>query len=254
MARAVTRTFDILETISHHPEGIGVNEIARQTDLHKSTVSRLLITLEDLNVVERLDDGSGFAIGPKLQQIAYPANGIVDLVPMTRPYLQNLCSQIGEDIGLAVAKENDVLYVTQVQSEQQAVQVRDWSGSRFAYHVTSSGKLMMAYWPEARLEAYLERPLLPLSEGSITDPGQLMVALDEIRLQNCDWTQGEFADGFSAVSAPIFNAKGQVQAAINIYAPTFRFPAGKEKEITHLILNVSRQLTEKLGGDVEMFD
>lgn len=254
MARAVTRTFDILETISHHPEGIGVNEIARQTDLHKSTVSRLLITLENLDVVERRDDGAGFSIGSKLQQIAFPENGIVDLVSITRPFLQNLCSQIGEDIGLAVAKEKDVLYVTQVQSEQQAVQVRDWSGSRFAYHVTSSGKLMMAYWPEAKLEAYLKRPLEKFSEGSVTDPGELIVALDEIRQQKCDWTKGEFAEGFSAVSAPIFNSNGQVQAAINIYAPTFRFPAGKEKEITHLILSVSRQLTEKLGGDVGMFE
>lgn len=248
MTRTVTRTFDILQTISHHPEGIGVNEIARQTDLHKSTVSRLLITLESMDIVSRLEDGGGFAIGARLRQIASTDDTAVDWITITQPYLQALCTQIGEDIGLAVPHEDGVHFINQVFSEQTAVHVRDWTGTQYPYHVTSSGKLIMAFWPPEKLERYLAQPLQKFSEGTITNPQQLQQRLAQIRAERCDWTQGEFAEGFSAVSAPIFDEDGQVQAAINIYAPSYRFPNNQQDQITTQILHVAQQLTERLGG------
>lgn len=251
MTRSVSRAIAILETVAHHPDGIGVNEIARQTDLHKSTVSRLLMTLEDEQMVERLD--AGFGLGARLQQMAQPDQS-VGLVGVIRPFLHTLCTQIGEDIGLAVPLPDGVRYVVQIRSPQRAVQVRDWTGSAFDYHATSSGKLMMAYWPEARLDAYLKRPLFPFSPNTLTDPAKIRSAIATIRQQQCDWTQDEFAADFSAVSAPIFDNAGQVQAAINIYAPTFRFPKRHKAEITEQLLAVCRQVTGRVGGTVEMFE
>lgn len=247
MVRSVSRTFEILETIAHHPQGIGVNEIARQTDLHKSTVSRLLTTLEEMNIVARHHNGAGFRIGQKLQQLAAPANDVDELISVTRPFLEQLCATIGEDIGLAVPDGDGVLYLDQVFSQQTAVHVRDWTGSRFPYHVTSSGKLMMAFWPAEKLDAYLKQPLLKFSQGTITDPAQLRQRLQEIQIAQCDWTTDEFASGFRAVSAPIFDPHGQVMAAINIYAPSYRFPCGHKEVYTRFLLNICHQLTMKLS-------
>lgn len=246
MTRSVSRAIAILEAVSYHPDGIGVNEIARQTDLHKSTVSRLLMTLEEEEMVRRLD--AGFALGRRLHTLTAVPNGTVDLPKVARPFLQQLCSRIGEDVGLAVPQPNSVRYVAQIRSAQRAVQVRDWTGTEFAYHVTSSGKLMMAFWPEARLAAYLKRPLAPFSRGTITDPERIRIAIDIIRQKRCDWTQNEFAEGFTAVSAPVFDASGQVQAAINVYAPSFRFPNRNKDDITQLLLDSGRRLTQRLGG------
>ncbi|MEM7111470.1 MAG: IclR family transcriptional regulator [Chloroflexota bacterium] len=252
MVRSVTRTFDILEAIAHHPQGIGVSDIAREIDLHKSTVSRLLLTLESIGVVERQESGSGFQLGDKLYQLISQTDYPKDLIAIARPYLQQLCAQVGEDIGLAVPDGDQVHYIDQVHSKQQAVQVRDWTGTRFPLNTTSTGKLILAFWPKDAVERYLTLPLERFTTATLTSPEAIRQALAIVRSAGCEWSADEFADGFSAVSSPIFDENGRLQAAINIYAPSFRFPNGRQEEITRLILATSRKLTERLGGDWQL--
>lgn len=249
MVRSVARTFDILEAIAHHPQGIGVSDIAREIDLHKSTVSRLLLTLESIGVVKRQEIGQGFQLGDKLYHLVSQTASSQDLVAIARPYLQELCTEVGEDIGLAVPDGDQVHYVDQVHSKQQAVQVRDWTGSRFPLNTTSTGKLILAFWPDEAVERYLALPLERFTTATLTSPEAIRQALATVRQVGCEWSKDEFADGFSAVSSPIFDENGRLQAAINIYAPSYRFPNGRQEEITQIILETSRKLTERLGGD-----
>jgi DNA-binding IclR family transcriptional regulator len=83
--------------------------------------------------------------------------------------------------------------------------------------------------------------------GIITDPVVLRRLLPKIRQQGCDWSIEEFGEGFSAVSAPIFDDTGQVCAALNIYAPIYYFPKDNRDETTEIILDVSCRLTAHLN-------
>lgn len=242
--QSVSRAFTILKTLSLNPDGMGVTELARQMDIHKSTVSRLLSTLENEAAVERVPNGSRFRIG----------HGLLDLVPhvdknqylssLLRPIIGRLAAQIGESVGLSVINGNSSTTVSLTQSSH-SIQVRNWLGDKFPLHISSSGKIYMANWSEQRLASYLQRPLVAYTTYSITQPSKLRDRLAEIRRVGYDWTFDEFEEGLVAVSAPVKDAANNVIATIYISGPRFRFPPDGMKEmITKQLLKSCEQATQ----------
>jgi DNA-binding IclR family transcriptional regulator len=145
--QAVARAFAILRTVAQYPEGIGVTDIAARTELHKSTVSRMLSTLEAVTAVTPSDSG-GYQLHPDFLAQLGISNFPQNLIALARPFMLELHTAVHEDVGLAIPDGDHVLYVDQVSGDQ-AVQVRDWTGERFPLHTTSTGKLLLAYQSEA---------------------------------------------------------------------------------------------------------
>jgi DNA-binding IclR family transcriptional regulator len=96
--QSLTRAFDILRAVATEVEGRSLATIARAVDLPKSTVSRMLATLEQIGAVERVTQPDGFRIGGAIialaAQMAYPRS----LVAIVRPYLQALAERSGETV------------------------------------------------------------------------------------------------------------------------------------------------------------
>ncbi|MGB0388807.1 MAG: IclR family transcriptional regulator [Ardenticatenaceae bacterium] len=244
--RSVERTFEILDVVAQHLDGVGVSDVAREVDLHKSTVSRLLLTLEQLNVVKRAADNTGFVLGDRLYSLIASQPYPDHIIKLARPFMLELNGFVGEDIGLAVPDGECVHFIDQVHSHQRVVQVKDWTDTRFPLHTSSSGKLFLAYMPDEVVARYLSRPLERYTDKTLTDPDAIRRNLALIRERGLDWSFGEFGVGFASVSAPVFDGAGGVIAGLNIYAPAFRFPQGREKEITAFILDVSQRFSKKI--------
>ena len=100
--------------------------------------------------------------------------------------------------------------------------------------------------PEETLEHYLQKPLVKYSDNTITAVKQLKANLAFIRQEGIDWSIDEFAEGFVGVSAPTFSPQGQVVAALNIFAPSFRFPKDNKAEMTTLLLETTQQISPKI--------
>ena len=245
--QSVERAFAILKTVAQHPDGIGVTEVAARTDLHKSTVSRLLSTLEGVTAVARTDR-SGYQLHPDFLALLGGSTFPQNLIALARPFMLELHAAVDEDVGLAIPDGDQVLYVDQVSGDQ-AVQVRDWTGERFPLHATSTGKLLLAYQSDEFVARYLARPLIAYTSKTLSNPEAIRAALAEIRARGCDWSFGEFAEGLNATAAPVFDKEDNVIAALNIYGPSFRFPPeGQQEAITELILQISTRLSQKMQG------
>ena len=66
--QSIERAFSILRTLAVAPSG--VSYIAGQVGLPKSTVARILATLESIGVVERMEDSSDYRIGVGIGELA----------------------------------------------------------------------------------------------------------------------------------------------------------------------------------------
>ncbi len=242
--QSVKRAFAILKAVAAHPEGVGLGRIAKQVDLPKSTVSRMLSTLKTIKAVERTPYGEGFRIGPETVALALQPPY---LTAIARPYLMELAQTTNETVNLCLPDGNQTHYVNQVQSQHE-VQVRDWTGIRTSFlHVISPGKIFLAYWPAERLEDYLARPLERFTRHAITDPDILRQHLAKIRQQGYAWVYEEFEKGLVGVSAPIQNRSGQVIAAVNVSGPLFRFPPeGRDNEIRRLVVETGHKISQQL--------
>jgi len=234
--QSIERAFALLRTIAQYPDGVSVTELARHTDLHKSTVSRLVIALEAENAVERLPASGGVCIHNALPSLLAPATYPNNLIPIIHPYLQQLSHKTGETSGLCVPEENAAYYIDQV-SVNRTIQIRDWTGERLPLHSASSGKVFLAYSPPEKVERYVQRtPLLASAKNTITEPESLHKRMVEIRKQGYDLAAEEYSEGLAVIACPIMNHEQVPVASIFVCGPIFRFPQeGKKDELIQLV-------------------
>lgn len=218
--RTVDRAFEILQIVAQHPNGIGVNAIAAQMDLAKSTVSRLLRTMQSREVVEHTDD-KRYRIGAEpIRWLRYqPA--ATTLPALARPILEEIADETGEAAAICIRSSREVIYLDNVQSKQE-IQVRDWTNERLPMHVVSPGKVLLAYANITFIDAYLQQPLAPFTERTIVDPAALRAQLQQVRQAGYASTDEEFAADVIGLSVPVANTGGSIVAAICIYGPKFR--------------------------------
>jgi DNA-binding IclR family transcriptional regulator len=225
--QSIDRAFAVLRSLTSGPAG--VTQLADQVELPKSTVSRLLSTLEELGVVEQVTAGGNYRIGPGLIEIATAVMPGRSLVAAARPHLVELARRTGEAAGLSVPDGRMAHYVDQADSDNQ-VQVRDWTGERIVMHAVSSGLVFLAWAEPAFVDAYLKGPLQAFTSRTITDPATLRRRLAEIREAGYAWVFEEFSDGANSVAAPIRNQRGDVIAAIHSHGPAHRFPGTRSAD------------------------
>ena len=245
MVQSLERAFAILDEVARRPAG--VTAIAERVRLPKSTVARLLATLEDVDAVERFD-GVRWRIGAGVSALTAAGSRERNLIAIAHPFLVDLVGELGEDAGLGLPDGNEVHYVDQVESGNP-VQVRDWTGTRAAMHAVPSGLVLLAEWPEDALAAYLGGELLALTRRTVTDPARLRKRLADVRKVGYAWGLEEFAEGIDSVAAPIRDARGNAVAALHVHGPSYRFPrAGAEARIASRVVAAAAAASAQLGG------
>jgi DNA-binding IclR family transcriptional regulator len=242
--QSVERAFSILGALSGRTAG--VTTLATRLGLPKSTVARLLATLEALGAVERAE-GTRWRIGPGVAALASGASAERSLAALVRPELAALVDALGEAAGLALPDGYDVHYIDQVESDNP-VQVRDWTGTRAPMHAAPSGLVLLAWWPDDAVTGYLQRELERLTPRTLVEPARLRRRLVRVRRDGYAWGLEEFAEGINSVAAPIRDGRGQPIAAVHCHGPAYRFPhPGAGDEVAERVVaaadGVHRQLS-----------
>ena len=219
--QSIERAFAVLGALADGP--LGVTEIAERVRLPKSTVARLLRALQEEGAVEQATEDSRYSIGGRLATLGATARSGGSIVPIARPDLEELALEAGEAAGLAVPDGFRVHYIDQVDTPN-AVQARDWTGTRVPMHAVPSGQVILAHLPAAELDRFLAAPLERFTPHTLTEPGELRRRLDEVRAEGIAWVHEEFDLGIDSVAAPILDAGGAAVAAIHVHGPSYRFP------------------------------
>jgi len=244
MVQSLERAFAILDEVARRPAG--VTAIAARVRLPKSTVARLLATLEGVDAVERFD-GACWRVGPGVAALSAAVSSERGLIPVARPFLADLVAELGEDAGLGLPDGNEIVYVDQVESDNP-VQVRDWTGTRAPMHAVPSGLVLLAEWPEDALDAYLASELLALTSRTVTEPARLRKRLAGVRHTGYAWGLEEFAEGIDSVAAPVRDVRGKAVAAIHVHGPAYRFPPeGREAVVAERVRAAAAAASDQLA-------
>jgi DNA-binding IclR family transcriptional regulator len=244
--QSIERAFAVLSVLADGP--IGVTEVAERADLAKSTAARMLASLAREGAVEQVPGDTRYRLGSRIVSLAAGVVPTKNLVALAHPILIELASAVGEAAGLSVADGFAVHYVDQVDTTHQ-VQIRDWTGTRVPMHAVSSGQVFLAHLSPADVERYLAQPRVAFTAQTITDSAALRERLREVQLDGFAWVREEFAEGLNSVAAPIADATGDVNAAVHVHGPTYRFPpAGAEAEIASAVVDAAARIAARLRG------
>lgn len=246
--RSVDRAIGILDVLAQGGWRTGA-EVARALGVHRSTALRLLGTLERHALVERDSKSAKYRLGPRLPQLASVVTGELDLRELARPICEALATRLGETVTLDVLAGEEIVPIEQATGSTSVVSV-NWLGRRTPVHCTASGKVILAFGPEAVRRRVMAGSLLRSTPHTITDHAQLEAQLETARLEGFARTHQELEVGLDAIAAPVYSSGGDVVAAIDVSGPSHRLRQEDRPELARLTLGAAADLSHRLGHRV----
>jgi DNA-binding IclR family transcriptional regulator len=217
--QSAERVLALLKTFDDSRVELGVADIARALDVHKSTASRLAAALERAGFLAR--SGRRYRLGVEVIRLGTLALRSFDLVATMQPAMEKLSQRTGETVNLAVPDGEDVLNVAEVGSTYILSSSGGWIGRRTRPHAVANGKVLLAFGalPQPRM---LER----YTAHTITSLDALATELAAVRRDGYAKAVAELEDGLVAVAAPVFGPGGTCVAALSVSGPEYRMTAG----------------------------
>lgn len=241
----------LLKVFLSREESIGVSELARRLGLGKSNVHRLLTTLVAEGLVEQDPRTGGYRLGIVMFELGEAVKVHLDLHAAAGPVLAHLREQTGESSQIGVLDGDEVVYVDRLESAH-SLRLFTETGRRVPAHCTSSGKVLLAHCSEPDREAFLARPLTPLTPHTLVEPGVLRAELATVRARGWAEAINEREIGVASLAAPIRDIHGDVVAAISIGAPVARFGAVPRRRFARALVEAGEAVSRRLGWNPEL--
>jgi len=246
--RAVERALQILGCFDDKYPERGISEIAQAVGLHKATAHRIVTTLVNYGYLERAEDGQKYRLGLELTNLGYKVISRMDLRREAHPFMKQLVQEWDETCDLSIFDQGKVFYI-EVFRGNRALNIAAAVGQRLPAHSTASGKLFLAHLPPGESDILLSQPLTAYTEKTIISPDLLRKQFKIIRDQGFAVDIGEFEEGVCAISAPIYNRKGKVIAAIGGPSPISRMTEERIAGMAEAYKAAGQAISRRIGYD-----
>ncbi len=241
----VRSTFRILEELARS-DAAGLQEITRNTGISKSTVFRILVTLQDLGYVLR-DGNRNYRVSPALGRLVGEETVNETLRHLAVPAMLDLRNRFGETVNLGVRQFDKVTYLEVVPSEF-ALRLQESRGASVPAHASALGKAMLAFSPEDVVKELIRgRQLAKVTPNTISSPEALLAELRRVAAAGVAFDRGEGSLLAVCIAAPILGPDGHALAALSLSGPASRFNPGKESPAVAALLKAVASLSRGLA-------
>lgn len=244
--QSVERALFLLKIIARMEKPVSVATLSEMSGLNRTTVWRLLNTMEDSGFVERDDLSRGYALGYNATSLCLNLmQQYAPLMRISRPFLKNLSKEVNEDILLAVPRFSGTLTIDQIYSTH-GIHVKSYLNQISHVHSSSTGKMLLSYLDEQELDLLLNQPLSKVTPRTIVDPDVIRGQLARIRADGYSYILGENNDGENGICTPVLK-NGFPAAFINVCGPESRLTLDRMLSLVPAIRECSRQIEQQLS-------
>ncbi|WP_142524040.1 IclR family transcriptional regulator [Raoultella ornithinolytica] len=245
--RSVTKAVRVLDALAETETPQGVTDLARITELDKSSVSRLLRTLVSAGYVRQDPVTKSYELGLALLHLGQKVLKKVNIRSLSQESLRVLSSESGECSHIAILVNNCALYIDQVAPSKGA-SIDSPVGTLSPLHCSSLGKVLFSFQDKAKKMALLKTITFePFTRRTITDPSTYLLEIQKVIKNKIAYDDEEYSIGVKCMAAPVFRHDGTVVAAIGISAPSPRVTDDKLREWSSLLKIEAEKLSEKMG-------
>jgi len=216
--RAVDRALDILLSLSRAEEGLNLSDIAKQVQLHKSTVHRLLASLQLKGFVRKHANHDVYVLGWSVLELIGNLHHSDELTTVALPQMVELRDITGETVSLYIRSGIDRIRVQAVESNEPVRNVAH-VGKTYPLFIGASGKVLLAFAEESLLNDVLRDIRIP----PFFDRGELLQQLSTIRQDGFAMSIQERDVGTASIAAPVFGRMPDTFAALSVAGPIERF-------------------------------
>jgi DNA-binding IclR family transcriptional regulator len=243
---AAVRVADVLLVFTEGPSTIGVSRIARELELSKAVVYRILRSLAARGMVELDPVSREYRLGPAAAALGARALRESDLRSASLDVLRRLRDEVGETATLTSMVAHGRVYLDQFEGLHE-IKMTVELGRRFPLHAGSSGKCMLAFLPEPQCAEVLAGELPRLTAQTVVDPDALRSELDVVRARGYATSGGERQPDAGSVAAPVFNVSGTVVGAISVCGPRYRITPEFVEKAAPRLTAAAAEISRRMG-------
>ncbi|KAE8757478.1 IclR family transcriptional regulator [Paraburkholderia madseniana] len=221
------RGLKILTEFSPREPVLGAPELSKRLKIPRTTVFRLLQTLESLGFLERADKDRNYRLGVAVLRLGFEYLSSLELTDLGLPIIEALRNDTGLTSHIVIRDGRDVVFVAKAQSHAPIFSsVKVNVGTRLPAHATTHGQVLMGdmtlddlkkLYPEPELERFTKQTPATIDDlyERIRDDAKRGYAISE----------SSFERGISVVSAPVRNDTGRIVAVITTTIPRHEIDA-----------------------------
>ena len=244
---ALERGLRLLGEFGRDSRTLGAPELARRLDLPRSTVFRLLNTLESMGFIERLNSGSDYRLGLAVLRLGFEYLSSLDLTELGQPVLARLCDEIRYPCNLVVRDGRSIVYVAKVTPPTpltSSVRV----GTRLPAHATVLGRILLEDLTLPELRAlYPEDHLEVFSSSTPKTVLELFNMVEGDRQRGYVLGEGFYEASISTIAAPVRDESSHIIAALGTTIPSGHIDAGRIDELVQRVRASADELSRLLN-------
>lgn len=241
---SVVSAFRVLEAVAE-AQPVGLSELARTVGLPKSTVQRVLLTLQEVGWLRPTDSTpTRWQLTYRVVAVVGSAGGGECLREVALPVMNELQLATTETIHLA-APDHDSLVLVERLDTPHRLRAFLARGERIALHASATGLAYLSACDQHYVEQYLAGSLPAQTPDTITDPHRIRAVLDEIRERGYSVNIGGLSSGISSLGAPI-GRPGRPVAAISISGPSSRITPERFDELGKQVREAAAKISRSL--------
>jgi len=248
MSESLRRGVELLEELRSAETDLGVRELAERVGVPKSTVARLLKTLEDCQLAAQDPATRRYRLGPRTLILGTAYQARIDLRNVALPAMRALRDATGETVGLSVAIGAERMFIEEVASVSE-LRTSSELGHPYPLWSGAPGRILLASCATARRDEVLRTAGDAVFQAATppTRDGYLDL-LAEVRRDGQARAFDESVPGVSAVAVPVRDVSGEVVAALSISGPSSRFDGTAMDRVLADLRTAAATVSTRLGA------
>lgn len=244
---SLANAFALLDIVAEH-DGIGVSELCRLSGQNKTSVFKMLYTMERCGYITKTHDVK-YKLSMKFAHYGSIVLDRIDLVSAARPYLSRLRDAVNETVHLTIPS-SDFHNVIIIRKEFESSSMRMGSriGKMLPSHCSATGKAILAGQKDKFLDSLLdELNYIPYTAMTISNKNDLWKEIQKVREAGVAIDSGETEEDLVCVAAPITDIYANTIGAVSISGPKTRMNQNLDACLA-AVKETAKNISQQMGA------
>ena len=244
---AVERALCLMESLAHSKNGLSLSQLVESSNLPKSSIHCLLLTLERTGYLHRSEQTGRYMFGLKFFGLANTSLSSLPIREQAAPFLMQLMEQTGLTVHMGVLDKYEAVLIARYDPPGSKG-LATWRGKRMELHCTGIGKALGAHMSEADLNALHQQRKFPRhNENTISTLRRLQEEYAKILQRGYAIDDEEDEIGWRCLGAVIYDDTCVPVAAISIAGTIHQIHADNLTRLANILKSCAAAISYSWG-------